>query len=99
VRSRTSGARRVSQGRRKVIAAMLGAWFGRIEDTLATVLALAVVTLPLAEITTRILSGSGVPGAGPFTRNLTMWLAMLGAAIAARDGKLLALATGTFLPE
>ncbi len=34
-----------------------------------------------------------------FASNLTLWLGMLGAAIAAREGKLLTLATGEFLPK
>jgi tripartite ATP-independent transporter DctM subunit len=38
--------------------------------------------------------GTGIPGAAPITQHLTLWVAFLGAAIAARDGKLLALATG-----
>ncbi len=35
----------------------------------------------------------------PFTLNLTLWVGLLGAAIAAREGKLLTLATGEFLPK
>ncbi len=44
-------------------------------------------------------SESGIPGSAPFAQNLTLWVGMLGAAIAARDGKLLVLATGEFLPK
>jgi C4-dicarboxylate transporter DctM subunit len=43
--------------------------------------------------------GASIPGSAPFAQRLTMWVGLLGAAIAAREGKLLALATGTFLPE
>ncbi len=64
------------------------------------VLALAVmVVLPLAEIVARSLFETGVPGAGAFTQHLTLWVGFLGAALAAKEGKLLALATGEFLPE
>ena len=42
---------------------------------------------------------TGIPGAPPFTLNLTLWVGLLGAAIAAREGKLLTLATGEFLPK
>ncbi|HVS02410.1 MAG TPA: TRAP transporter large permease subunit [Thermoanaerobaculia bacterium] len=71
----------------------------RLEDGVS-VLALAVmVVLPLAEIVARTVFQTGVPGSAPFTRHLTLWVAFLGAAMAAREGKLLALATGTFLPE
>lgn len=57
-----------------------------------------MVALPLAEIGARALGG-GIPGAGPFVQHLTLWVAFLGAALAAREGKLLALATGAFLPR
>jgi tripartite ATP-independent transporter DctM subunit len=43
--------------------------------------------------------GAAIPGSGAFAATLTLWLGMLGAAIAARDGKLLTLATGEFLPK
>lgn len=71
----------------------------RVEDSFATLVTVAVVVLPLAEIVARRYFETGVPGAGPFTLHLTMWAGMLGAAIAARDGKLLTLATGTLIPE
>ncbi len=57
-----------------------------------------MVLLPLAEIVARPL-GVSVPGAGPFTQHLTLWVAFLGAAVAAREGRLLSLATGEFVPE
>jgi tripartite ATP-independent transporter DctM subunit len=71
----------------------------RIEDSFATLVTVAVVVLPLAEIAVRELLDSGIPGSGPFTLHLTLWAGMLGAAIAAREGKLLTLATGTLIPE
>ncbi|MCP3956482.1 MAG: TRAP transporter large permease subunit [bacterium] len=42
---------------------------------------------------------TAVPGALPIVQHLTLWVGFLGAALAASEGKLLALATGTFLPE
>ncbi|MYB18990.1 MAG: TRAP transporter large permease subunit [Holophagales bacterium] len=57
-----------------------------------------MVLLPLAEIVVRQL-GTGIPGALPFEQHLTLWIAFLGAGLAAREGRLLALATGNFLPE
>ena len=57
-----------------------------------------MVLLPLAEIAARPL-GFSVPGAGPFTQHLTLWVAFLGAALATREGRLLSLATGEFVPE
>ena len=73
--------------------------FTAIEDGIAAMALAAMVVLPLAEIVVRRLFGVGVPGSGPFVQHLTLWIGFLGAAIAARQGKLLALATGTFVPE
>ena len=70
----------------------------RAEDGVSSVLLAAMVLLPLAEIVVR-QTGSGIPGALPFEQHLTLWIAFLGAALAAREGRLLALATGTLLPE
>ena len=71
----------------------------RIEDLVASAALLVMVVLPLAEIVSRRAFSRGIPGAGPIVQHLTLWVGFLGAAIAARDGKLLALATGTFLPS
>lgn len=59
----------------------------------------AMALLPLSEIFLRRFFGIGIPGSGPFVQHLTLWVGFLGAAIAARQGKLLALATTSFLPE
>lgn len=58
-----------------------------------------MAVLPLLEIVWRPLFKGGIPGSGPFVQHLTLWVGFLGAAIAAREGRLLALATGTFMPE
>lgn len=71
----------------------------RAENTLATLSLGGIMLLPLTEIALRGLFGFGIPGAGPFAQNLTLWVGLLGAAIAAREGKLLTLATGEFLPK
>ena len=55
--------------------------------------------LPLAEIASRRLLHQTIPGETAYVSTLTLWLGLLGAAIAARDGKLLTLATGEFLPK
>jgi tripartite ATP-independent transporter DctM subunit len=68
------------------------------ENVLATAALGGIMLLPLAEIAVRTLVSTGIPGAAPFTLNLTLWVGLLGAAIAAREGKLLTLATGEFLP-
>src|SRR6187455_608765 len=71
----------------------------RAEDTLAAIALGGLMLLPLAEIALRKLTGTGIQGAGPFALNLTLWVGLLGAAIAAREGKLLTLATGEFIPK
>jgi C4-dicarboxylate transporter, DctM subunit len=71
----------------------------RAEDAIASFALLVMVVLPLAEIVTRRAFSRGIPGSGPIVQHLTLWVGFLGAAIAARDGKLLALATGTFIPQ
>src|SRR4030095_13571489 len=71
----------------------------RIENTIATVALGGIMLLPLGEIVLRRFVNTGIPGAASFTLNLTLWVGLLGAAIAAREGKLLTLATGEFLPK
>ena len=62
-------------------------------------LALALLTLlPIAEIVLRRFD-SGIPGGTPFVQHLTLVVALLGGALAARDDRLLALATGSLLPS
>jgi tripartite ATP-independent transporter DctM subunit len=55
--------------------------------------------LPLAEIVSRAAFGIGIPGSGAFVQHLVLWVGFLGAALAAREGRLLELATGAFIPE
>jgi C4-dicarboxylate transporter DctM subunit len=71
----------------------------RTEDSLATLAFAGIMILPLAEIAVRLIWSEGIRGAAPFAQNLTVWVGLLGAAIAAREGKLLTLATGEFLPK
>ena len=71
----------------------------RSENLLASLAMAGVMLLPLSEIVARTVFGTGLPGSGPFAQSLTLWVGMLGAAIAAREGKLLTLATGEFLPK
>jgi C4-dicarboxylate transporter DctM subunit len=72
---------------------------GRLENLIATLALGAVMALPLAEIVWRKTAGQGILGAGTIASWLTMWVGLLGGAIAARDGKLLTLATGEFMPK
>jgi tripartite ATP-independent transporter DctM subunit len=63
---------------------------------LATVFLLAIA-LPLAEIALRAALHVGVEGVAALVQHLTLALGMMGAAVAAREHKLLQLATGAML--
>ncbi len=71
----------------------------RIEDAVSAIALTAMAVIPILEIVLRRTTGSGIPGAGPIVQHLVLWVGFLGAAIAAREGTLLALASGTFIPE
>jgi tripartite ATP-independent transporter DctM subunit len=71
----------------------------RAEDAASALALTAMAVLPLLEIILRRAFGIGIPGSGPIVQHLVLWVGFLGAAIAARDGKLLALASATFIPE
>jgi C4-dicarboxylate transporter DctM subunit len=73
--------------------------FHAVEEIIATVALVAMVALPLLEIIVRPLVAGGIPGSIPFVQHLTLWVAFLGATLAAKKGKLIALATGTFIPK
>jgi C4-dicarboxylate transporter DctM subunit len=68
-------------------------------ENLISIAALALMSaLPLIEIAARKTTGTGIPGSIPLVQHLTLWITFLGAALAARSGRLLAISTATFLP-
>ena len=71
-------------------------WWHWAEDNLLTLLLALMVVLPLAEIVLRKFS-TGIPNAPDFLRHLTLLVGMVGGVVAARDGRLLALATAPAL--
>jgi tripartite ATP-independent transporter DctM subunit len=71
----------------------------RLENVVASLALGGVMVLPLSEIVARTVFGGGILGSGTFAQTLTMWVGLLGGAIAARESKLLTLATGEFLPK
>ena len=68
-----------------------------LEDSVASLALAAMALLPILEILLRRVFGVGIPASGPIVQHLTLWVGFLGAAIAAREGKLLALASGAAL--
>ena len=79
--------------RRPVVRALRGG-----EELIANLALAGMVLLPLAEIVVRPVLSGGIPGSIPFVQHLTLWVGCLGAALAAREGKLIALATASFIP-
>lgn len=73
-------------------------WAERCEEAIPGALLVAMAVLPIAELVARPLFGRGVPGQGPIVQHLTLWVGFLGAALAARDGRLLALASDSWFP-
>ena len=55
--------------------------------------------LPVAELVARQAGLGGVPGSTVFVQHLTLWVAFLGAALAASSDRLLSLSANTFLPQ
>src|SRR6202035_5815385 len=98
LRPRPQGTRRVQAaqaGRRRTVKRALVLF----EDAVAATALAAMVVLPVLEIALRRTAVIGIPGAGPIVQHLVLWVGFLGGAIAAREGRLLALATGAFVPE
>jgi tripartite ATP-independent transporter DctM subunit len=58
-----------------------------------------MAALPVAELAARYLRTSGVPGSAVFVQHLTLWVAFLGAALAASSDRLLSLSANAFLSE
>ena len=71
----------------------------RAENAVSIAVLCCMVLLALSEVAGRALFRVGVPGSIVLVQHLTLWVAMLGAALAARSGRLLALSTPHFLPE
>jgi tripartite ATP-independent transporter DctM subunit len=73
--------------------------FAISEKAVAVAAMSLMALLPVAELLARYTGFSGVPGSTVFVQHLTLWVAFLGAALAAGSGRLLALSANTFLPE
>jgi tripartite ATP-independent transporter DctM subunit len=70
------------------------------ENILVSLALAALVLIPLLEIVLRRFFQAGISGATAFQQHLTLYIGLLGGALAARDGRLLALSTLTnFLPD
>ncbi len=83
---------------RKLVPTARGFVF-EAEHTIAALALLAIVFLPILEVVGRALLGTGVPGSIDYVRHLTLWVSFLGAALASRDARHLALGFTAFMPE
>jgi C4-dicarboxylate transporter, DctM subunit len=74
----------------------LGGLFGPVTAVEGLVVGLALVlmaVLPLLDMGARWVGAEGVPGARALVQHLMLWVTLLGAGLAAREGRLLALST------
>lgn len=68
-----------------------------LEDGILVASLAAMVLLPLVESALRATAGIGISGSASIVQHLTLILGLLGAAVAARENRLLSLSTNTFL--
>jgi tripartite ATP-independent transporter DctM subunit len=73
--------------------------FAVSEKAVAVAAMSLMALLPVAELVARYTGLSGVPGSTVFVQHLTLWVAFLGAALAAASNRLLSISANTFLPE
>ncbi|HEX6998065.1 MAG TPA: TRAP transporter large permease subunit [Gammaproteobacteria bacterium] len=69
-----------------------------VEDAAAVAVLALMCVLPVVTLVSREWLGGGVPGSIAVVQHMTLWISLLGAALAARSNRLLALSTGAFLP-
>src|SRR3990172_3814848 len=62
-----------------------------IEDSISSIALAAMVLLPLIELLSRALIDEGIPGSIGYVQHLTLWIGFLGAALATREKRHLAL--------
>ncbi len=76
----------------------LVAWLHRLEDLLSSLVMAAMAGIPIAEMISREWLRGSIPGSIPVVQHLTLWITFLGATLAARSDRLLALSAASFLP-
>jgi C4-dicarboxylate transporter, DctM subunit len=71
--------------------------FHKTENVVVALALAGMALLPLSEIALRAAFHTGIPGSGAVVQHLTLVVGMLGAAVAARENRLLTLSTGAAL--
>ena len=70
----------------------------RVEDFASVAVLVLMAVLALMEAVSRTWLGGGIPGSIIVVQHLTLWITILGAALAARSDRLLALSTQSLFP-
>jgi len=63
----------------------------RVENAVSIGLLVGMAVLPILEIVGRRAWRTGIPGSGALVQHATLWIGLLGGAIAARDDRLLSI--------
>lgn len=72
--------------------------FGRIEEVFLAALLVVMLAIPAMEVVLRLAGLRGIAGGTTLVQHCTLALSMIGAAVAARDRRLLSMGTAAFLP-
>ena len=70
-----------------------------LEDSLSIIAFSVMIVLPVYSMTTRLLRLPDIPVSAVVVQQLTLWIGMLGGALAARSDRLLGISSMTLLPE
>lgn len=92
-----NGAAPSDPGRPAPAAHPTARWWHRVENGLIVAALAAMVVLPALEVATRTLGVVGVGASSTIVQHLTLLVGMVGGALAAREGRLLALSTAANL--
>lgn len=71
----------------------------RVEDVALTALLLLMTLVPLVELGMRGVGARGISGSTTLVQHCTLAVTMIGAAVAAKRGRLLTIATSAYLPQ
>jgi tripartite ATP-independent transporter DctM subunit len=74
-------------------------WLIHLENAVVVFALAAMVILPILEIILRKTASAGVSGSAAWVQHGSLIVGLIGAAIAAREDRLLSLATGTLFPK
>ena len=69
-----------------------------LEDSLSIIAFSLMIVLPVYSMTTRLRRWPDIPVSAVVVQQLTLWIGMLGGALAARSDRLLGISSMTLLP-